>query len=93
MAHTLAPPKPATVRLARHMIDVTFDPEDPPVEPPADAPQPLLWSVARQVFGDHGVPVGHRGPTVPPCRLCDQPWPCRARRIAEGALLAASRCG
>jgi len=91
MAHPLAPPQPAAVWLAGHMIDIPFDPEDPPVEPPPDAPQPLLWSVARQVFGDHDVLVGHSGPVVPPCRLCDEPWPCRARRIAERALLAACR--
>jgi hypothetical protein len=73
------------------VIDITFDPEDPPTEPPLDAPQPLLWAMARQVFGDHDVPEDDGGPMVPRCRLCDEPWPCRPRRVAEHALLAACR--
>jgi hypothetical protein len=73
------------------MIDITFDPEDPPVEPPLEVPQPLLWAMSRQVFGDHDIPDDDGSPPVPRCHLCDEPWPCRARRVAEGGLVAACR--
>ena len=72
-------------------MDIVFDPEDPPAEPPPGTPQPLLWCMARQVFADHDVGVDDGGPMVPRCRICDEPWPCRPRRMAEGGLLAACR--
>jgi len=73
------------------VFDIPFDPEQPPVEAPRDVPQPLLWSVSRQVYGDHDVPNDEGGPMVPSCQLCDEPWPCQPRRIAEHGLLAACR--
>jgi hypothetical protein len=73
------------------VIDIPFDPEDPPIEPPPSVQQPLLWSVSRRVYGDHDAPDDQGGPMVPQCRLCGEPWPCRARRVAEHGLLAACR--
>jgi hypothetical protein len=73
------------------VIDIPFDPELPPIDPPREVTQPLLWATSRQVFGDHDVPDDRGGPMVPRCALCDEPWPCNARRIAEHGLLAACR--
>jgi hypothetical protein len=73
------------------VIDVPFDPEQPPFDPPSEVAQPLLWSMSRQVYGDHDLPDDTGGPMVPRCALCDEPWPCVPRRIAELGLLAACR--
>ena len=73
------------------MIDLPFDPEAPPIEAPRAVTQPLLWATSRQVFGDHDAPDDAGGPMVPHCALCDEPWPCMARRVAEHGLLAACR--
>jgi hypothetical protein len=66
-----------------------FDPENPPIEPPPLASQPLLWALSRQVYGDHDVPFDDGRPPLPRCARCDEVWPCRARRLAENGLLAA----
>ena len=91
MAHTLAPPGGSLRGLAGVVSDISFDPEQPPVDPPADVAQPLLWAMSRQVYGDHDVPDDDGGPMVPRCRLCDEVWPCPPRRTAERGLLAACR--
>ena len=91
MAHTLAPPGGSSSGLAGVVIDISFDPEQPPVDPPPDVSQPLLWSMSRQVYDDHDVPDDDGEPMVPRCRLCDEAWPCRARRMAEHGLFAACR--
>jgi hypothetical protein len=68
---------------------LAFDPENPPVSPPPLATRPMLWSLARQVFGDHDVPEDDGRPPVPRCATCGRVWPCPPRLLAEHGLLAA----
>jgi hypothetical protein len=67
------------------LLDLPFDLDDPPADPPGDATQPLLWTVSRVLFIDHDPPAG-QGAT---CTVCGEPWPCRSRRMAEYGLLSA----
>lgn len=74
------------------MSDLPFDPADPPDEPPAGILQPMAWRLAVRLHRDHGPAVV--GPAqAPVCRTCADPWPCRARRLAERGLVAAYRAG
>ncbi|GAA1785143.1 hypothetical protein GCM10009682_04000 [Luedemannella flava] len=73
------------------MIHVSFDPQDPPDDPPPGA-DPSYWRVAVRLFRDHS-PPSDAGPGPTPCRQCNQPWPCAARRAAERGLIGALRVG
>jgi hypothetical protein len=67
-----------------------FDLANPPEEPPAGVLQPMLWRVAVRLRHDHNFrPADRDGARW--CRACGDPWPCRHRRLAERALLAAWR--
>lgn len=68
---------------------LAFDPEHPPVAPPPLATRPMMWALARQVYGDHDVPLDDGSPVVPACGTCGDVWPCQPRRLAEHGLLAA----
>lgn len=73
------------------MIQVSFDPQDPPEEPPPGA-DPGYWRVAVRLFRDHSPPAdAGAGPAR--CGQCNQPWPCAARRTAERGLIGALRVG
>ncbi|GAA1744120.1 hypothetical protein [Luedemannella helvata] len=75
------------------MIQVSFDPQDPPDEPPAGA-DPSYWRVAVRLFRDHSPePDADPGGGPSGCRQCRQPWPCAARRLAERGLIGALRTG
>lgn len=72
------------------MLDLPFDLDDPPREPPPCVVEPLLWRVAVRLHEDHA--------TVHPdelglarCALCRQPYPCLGRQLARRGLLAAYR--
>lgn len=72
------------------MVELPFDLEHPPDDPPPGAAQPMLWRVAIRLHHDHGTAVtGRAGP--PTCAQCDQPWPCDGRRLARRGLVAAYR--
>ena len=86
------------------MIKVSFDPQDPPDEPPAEA-DPSYWRVAVRLLRDHS-PEPAPSPSDPSpaaaspsaprpsgCRQCRQPWPCAARRLAERGVIGALRTG
>jgi hypothetical protein len=69
------------------VINVPFDPVDPPDEPPEGVLQALLWRVAVQLHRDHELEENVPGP--PRCSRCGEPWPCAGRRLAERGLVAA----
>jgi hypothetical protein len=73
---------------ANRMAELPFDLEDPPEEPPAGAVQPMLWRLAVLLHRDHDRPLADPGEPRR-CRACGDPWPCRHRRLAERALVAA----
>jgi hypothetical protein len=73
------------------MIHVSFDPQDPPEEPPIGA-DPVYWRVAVRLFRDHS-PASREDPGPVTCRQCLQIWPCAARRTAERGLIGALRVG
>jgi len=74
----------------------TFEPGDPPADPPDGVAVPLMWRLAHRLHADHrragDGPAGDgsagdgsdRG-----CRTCAEPWPCGGRRLAERGLAAA----
>ncbi|BCJ77851.1 hypothetical protein CS0771_73950 [Catellatospora sp. IY07-71] len=68
----------------------TVDWENPPLDPPEDVPQPLLWRLAARLLHDHVPGAGFR-PPVHRCNACDQVWPCSARGYAERGLLVSCR--
>ena len=63
-----------------------IDWEHPPLDPPAQVVQPLMWRLAARLLHDH-VGSGPEGR----CRVCEVAWPCPARGYAERGLLAACR--
>ena len=58
----------------------------PPELPPADA-DPIVWTLARQVWIDHQ--AGADGE----CPLCREPWPCGPADSAGIAIELGARCG
>lgn len=61
---------------------MTWDPEDPPAEPPPDA-DPLVWRLSYGLYQDHRVHTDGF------CVTCKQFWPCPNRRTAERGLAVA----
>jgi hypothetical protein len=67
------------------MVDLPYDPQDPPEEPPAGVDR-LLWSVAFQLRQAH--PADSVGfCQAPRCRRDFVPWPCEHVHLAHAALL------
>jgi hypothetical protein len=58
----------------------------PPELPPADA-DPIVWTLARQVWIDHQAGVDGQ------CPLCREPWPCGPAGSAGIAIELGARCG
>jgi hypothetical protein len=61
-----------------------WDPENPPVEPPAGA-DVLIWRLAYGLFRDH------RPHTDCFCVTCREFWPCGPRALADRGFTAAFR--
>jgi hypothetical protein len=72
------------------MADVPLDPREPPEERPDRAARHMVWRLAVRMHRDHG-PTGAEPGEPGTCPTCREPWPCRARRMAERGLIAA--CG
>jgi hypothetical protein len=62
-----------------------YDPHDPPVNPPADCENRLMWQLARRLFADHQ--PGADGW----CAICRpyQYYPCVGRQLADIGMRAA----
>jgi hypothetical protein len=72
------------------MARLSFDPNAPPLAPPAECGQPLLWRVSRALWQAHqpatdGFCIGEQ------CRAETELWPCRTYRLAVVGLLASLR--
>lgn len=72
------------------MVELPFDVDSPPDEPPPGITQQMLWRVAIRLHHDHKTVVRDASGTVT-CELCRQPWPCHGRRLAQRGLVAAWR--
>lgn len=65
------------------VVTATIDLDDPPVRPPAECVDPLMWRLARERFEQH-----RRGATGN-CATCP-PWrPCADLRLARDGLATA----
>jgi hypothetical protein len=76
--------------MGAQMHGLPFDVDHPPDEPPPGVVQVMLWRVSIRVHRDHDVVVRTQAGAMV-CDLCRQPWPCRPRRLAQRALIAAFR--
>lgn len=66
----------------RTTMQLPFDPDDPPVEPPRACHDPLLWHVSHALF------MAHRPRRDNWCD-CRERSPCPARRLAVRGLMRA----
>jgi hypothetical protein len=64
-------------------VPLSWDPEDPPAEPPGDCPQPGRWWEAHELFREH------RPDEDGWCRTCRAIWPCADNTFAVRGLLEA----
>jgi hypothetical protein len=67
----------------RDVPRITWDPEQPPVEPPAGA-DVLVWRLSHRLLTDHT-----RSDSDGFCLTCRAYSPCRQRRLAERGLIVA----
>ncbi|SCL15760.1 hypothetical protein [Micromonospora inyonensis] len=61
---------------------LTFDPADPPAEPPVECVSPTVWRLSHRLHRSHRLADAGR------C-VCGDPFPCPYRRLAERGFLAA----
>jgi hypothetical protein len=62
------------------MVSLSFDPEEPPEQPPVGCTDPLLWHVSRALHQEHQPePDGRCG--------CGDRYPCQPARLAARGLL------
>jgi hypothetical protein len=68
-------------------MDLPYDPEDPPVQPPAGA-DALGWALAWRIHTEHR--PGPDGVCVAgTCQLDGNVWPCAATHLARSGFLDA----
>lgn len=65
---------------------LSFDPEDPPAEPPVECVSPTIWRWSHRLHRRH--PLADDGRCA-----CGEPFPCQARRLVERGFLAALGSG
>lgn len=70
------------VRVGDGLMRLSFDPEDPPEDPPAECVSPTVWWLSYRLHHSHQ--LGDAGRCA-----CGDPFPCSARRLAERGFLAA----
>jgi hypothetical protein len=68
-------------------VELPYEMDPPPDEPPPGTAQPMLWRVAVRLHRDHSRLL--LGPGLMVCALCEQKWPCFGRQLAWRALVAA----
>lgn len=61
---------------------LSFDPEKPPEDPPAECVSPTVWRLSYRLYRSHQL-------TDPGRCACGDPFPCSARRLVERGFLAA----
>jgi hypothetical protein len=62
------------------MVNLSFDTEEPPEQPPAGCADPLLWRVSYALRQEHHWEPGGR------C-VCGDRYPCNRARLAERGLV------
>jgi hypothetical protein len=67
------------------MDALTFDAEAPPIDPPHECVDLVMWAVARELFAEHDADPGQ------PCPSCQMAWPCPGNLLAQQGLTVS--CG
>ena len=65
---------------------LSFDPEEPPADPPAECVSPTIWRLSHRLHRCHLL-ADDGGCT------CGQAFPCQSRRLVERGFLAALGLG